>query len=173
MSNWFNPLMTESYRPQKEGEMKWQLIAVSCPSFREKHTGRVGEHPDTGIIALWLMGAGAFGIINFIYCVLSLLLCPLPITPYTPPHPLPVLCGGISATWWHTFNCTLIEDPAGMKKLLITFYDLVTVGVKQESRYFVVAHSPRCALDAECWGPNNKKQLKIDCFTPQRYTASC
>lgn len=53
-------------------QMKWQLIAVSCLSLREKHTGRVGAHPDTGVIAPWLMGAGAFGIINFIYCVLSL-----------------------------------------------------------------------------------------------------
>ena len=34
-----------------EGEMKRQLIAVSCLSLREKHTGRVGAHPDTGIIA--------------------------------------------------------------------------------------------------------------------------
>lgn len=32
---------------KKEGEMKWQLIAVSCLSLREKHTGRVGAHPDT------------------------------------------------------------------------------------------------------------------------------
>lgn len=79
-------------KKKKEGEMKWQFVAVSCLSPREKRTGRVGAHPDTGIIAPWLMGAGAFGIINFIYCVLSLsfspslslslarslLLCPLP-----------------------------------------------------------------------------------------------
>lgn len=81
-----------SDQEKKEGEMKWQFVGVSCLSPREKRTGRVGAHPDTGIIAPWLMGAGAFGIINFIYCVLSLsfspslslylarslLLCPLP-----------------------------------------------------------------------------------------------
>lgn len=157
MSGGFRSRMMEKQqtkkKKKKEWEMKWQLIAVSCLSLREKHTGRVGAHPDTGIIAPWLMGAGAFGIINFIYCVLSLLLCvcvcvpPPPLSPSPPPpYPTPppvLLCGGISATRWHTFNCTLIEDPAGMKKLFITFYDLVTFsGVRQESRYFVVGSQP-------------------------------
>lgn len=43
-------LQTHTHK-KKEGEMKWQLIAVSCLSLRERHTGRVGAHPDTGIIA--------------------------------------------------------------------------------------------------------------------------
>lgn len=144
--------------------MKWQLIAVSCLSLREKHTGRVGAHSDTGIIAPWLMGAGAFGIINFIYCVLSLLLCPPPSPPppYTHPtttHPHPVRCGGISATRWHTFNCTLIEDPAGMKKLFITFYDLVTFLVSD--RKAGILRSPCCKVHAELKQNRTTKKKKV------------
>lgn len=123
---------------EKEGEMKWQLIAIGCLSLREK-AGRVGAHPDMGIIAPWLMGAGAFGIINFIYYVPSLCLSPV-VSPS-------VLCSGISTTWWHTFNCTLIEDPAGMKKLFITFYDLVTfLASDKKTGIFAVSSERWCKV---------------------------